>query len=92
MLSILMATLMCCQYYYLLILLWFFTCITFLVDIQLMFLRRKLFLLSNIPSFYVNRLMTTSFVQCWDQFSPIIHMGLYANLPTTHMFALAFHS
>ncbi|KAK7336612.1 hypothetical protein VNO77_17158 [Canavalia gladiata] len=83
-----MATLIGCQYYYLLFLLWFLSTITFFVDSHIMFLRIKIFLLGNIHPTPTS----TSLARCWDQFTPIFPLGLYADLPTTHMLALAFHS
>ncbi|KAG5043384.1 hypothetical protein GLYMA_03G141900v4 [Glycine max] len=89
-----MATLIGCQYYYLLFLLWFISSLTFLLflDYHVMFLRVKILLFGNIHSFDVNRPVSSSLARCWDQFSPVIPLGLYADLQTTQMLALAFHS
>ncbi|CAJ2671382.1 unnamed protein product [Trifolium pratense] len=92
-----MATSIGCIYYYLLFLLWFLSSITFFVHSHVVLLRWKLFILGNIHQYLgtMNRSMSTSFAQCWDQLiSPIMIMpiGLYTNLPTTHVLSFAFHS
>nr|KYP70573.1 hypothetical protein KK1_009793 [Cajanus cajan] len=83
-----MATLIGSQYYCLLFLLWFVSSVTFFMESlgHVKFLHVKIFLLGN-------RSMSSSLARCWSQlFTPIIHLGLYSDLPTTQMLALAFHS
>ncbi|KAL2320826.1 hypothetical protein Fmac_029795 [Flemingia macrophylla] len=88
-----MATLIGCQYYYLLFLLWFVSSVTFFVDTHVMLLRIKTVILGYVQSFGVNSPMSLSLMApCWDHFSPIISLGLYADLPTTQVLALAFRS